>query len=534
MQLRPHQEHAVAAAERSLVQHRSALVVMPTGVGKTIVFSELVRRALDPGKRVLVLTHMEEILEQTVVRLREDVGVRSMIEKAERRASPDAPCVVASVPTLSQPKRLERWATNAFDLIVADEAHHAVAQSWQRIFDHFDAAKILGVTATPDRADCKSLGKVFENVAYEYTIKEAIGDGWLCPIRQRFVRVDGLDYSSVRTVAKDLNQGDLQAVLANDTILRLMAEPTVELVGTRQAIVFTVSVAHAHAFAQVIRGLGRNAVALDGGTSKEVRRETVDRYRVGQIQYLVACGLFLEGFDAPNTSAIVMGRPTLSRALYAQGIGRGLRIADDKRDCIVLDFVGNSGRHSLIHSFHIVDPDADDRVAERAETIAEGDPELSTEDALQMAFEQIGEEDARAALEREAAQQRTLGASYDAVDIDPFEGSEVGKTFRLLGLTRQEDRWGHEISPKQLEALRRFGIKDPDLLSRLEASQLLEQMIGRSQEGRATIKQVRALIRAGTLPENALRMSFEQASRGIVELKENGWRRPPQWGPSRR
>jgi superfamily II DNA or RNA helicase len=555
--LRPYQTEAIEAGWEAIQRVRAALVVMPTATGKTVVFCEWIRKAHAQDWNVLVLTHREEILEQAVTRLFDDTGIRSRIEKAERVADPArAGVVAASVQTLSQPQRLGRWAHGHFDLIVIDESHHASSETWKRVVDHFDTARVLGVTATPERADCKSLLEIFENIAYEMSIRDAIDQGFLVPIRQRFVRVEGLDYTKVRVVARDLHQGDLGVVLENAEILRLMAEPTIEIMESRPTIVFAVSVATAHAWAKTLEAMGASARALDGTTPRDERRAALEAFRRGEFQYLVNVGLFGEGVDLPNASGIVMGRPTMSRVLYTQQLGRGLRVLPDvidrlmptsredqaawirkgwianspKQDCVVLDFVGNS-QHKLIHTTHIIEPQADDRVTARAEELIEAKPSLTTDQAVQLAFEQIAEEDTRTLLEARAAEAEKRQVAYQIEEVDPFGATDTAHWLRLFGIRAQADMWDRPATEKQISALRNLGIEEPDRLSMIDAKRLQARLIARRKVGKATIRQMRALIRAGTLPENALRMSFERASRGMQELKDNDWRRPAHWGP---
>lgn len=530
---------------------------MPTATGKTVVFCEWIRLAVEKGWRVLILTHREEILEQAVVRLFADTGIRAKIEKAERRADPlTAQVVAASVQTISQPRRLGRWDPDYFQLIVLDECHHATSKTWLRVVEHFASAKICGVTATPDRMDCKSLLEIFETVAYEMSIRDAIDEGWIVPIRQRFVRVEGLDYTQVGVVARDLNQGDLDSVLRNAEILQLMAEPTISLVGDRKTIVFAVTIAHAHALVKMFRALGTSAEALDKDTPKQERSKIIEGFRGGAFQFLINVGIVSEGFDCPSAAAIAMMRPTMSRPAYAQQIGRGFRVLPDvidrpmtgskkdapmircgwiatspKPDVMVLDFVGNSGRHKLVHTAHVIEPEANERVTARADELLEANPLLTTDQAVQLAFEQIAEEDTRTALEREAEQTMSKGTQYELEEVDPFDETDTGRFFSMLGLQRQPDLWERAASEKQVVALRKFGIEDPDRLSLLDAKRLMSRLIMRAQQRKATIKQVRKLIQAGTIPANAMQLSFARASQGIQELADNGWKRPDHWGP---
>lgn len=210
-ELRPYQVAAVAGVrERFAAGDRATLLVLPTGTGKTVVFAEVARRVVARGRRVLVLAHRRELLEQAIGKLAA-AGVRAELEQGPARAG-DAPVVVASVATLRGP-RLASWARDAFALVVVDEAHHATATSYRAILDHFAPARALGVTATPDRADGAGLGAVFESVAFRFDVATAIREGWLAAIRGRRINLEGLDLDRVRTVAGDLDRTELATIM---------------------------------------------------------------------------------------------------------------------------------------------------------------------------------------------------------------------------------------------------------------------------------------------------------------------------------
>src|SRR5690606_38168609 len=220
----------------------------------------------------------------------------------------------------------------------------------REILSHFHDAKVLGLTATPDRGDGVGLGAVFDVVAYEYGIRKAIDDGYLVNIVQKSIVCADLDLSDVKTVAGDLAQGELEQRLKLDAVLHQIAGPLVREAGNRPTIVFTAGVGQAHALVDVMAGyapVGRT-VAIDGSTPAELRAERLDAFRRGDVQFLVNCAVLTEGFDAPETACVAMARPTKSRALYAQCVGRGTRLAPGKTDCLVLDFRGNAGRHRLV------------------------------------------------------------------------------------------------------------------------------------------------------------------------------------------
>ena len=226
MKLRPYQQETVENVLAAIDDGKpSALVVLPTGTGKTVTFAEIIRRVIEKtGKRVMVIAHREELIRQAADKIQVITGEQPDIEMAGERADIGmfhrANVVVASKDTL-QGKRLARFKPDDFALLVTDEAHHGVAQTYLTIYNHFKGVFHLGVTATPDRTDEEALGQVFSTVAYDYELPDAIKDGYLCPIRQRSVEVHGLDYSRVRTTAGELNGRDLAEVLSNEQVMEL-------------------------------------------------------------------------------------------------------------------------------------------------------------------------------------------------------------------------------------------------------------------------------------------------------------------------
>jgi superfamily II DNA or RNA helicase len=462
MNLRDYQGVACDAVMDAFHTAPGALLVMATGTGKTVVFSEVIARW---GKgRVLVLAHREELLRQAQEKIERVLGPGSVgLEMAEFRAA-DRRCVLASVQTLSRPRRLRRFRPADFGLIVTDEAHHAPAETYRRVYDYFRLGcgaddqgppvegnpdvRHLGVTATPNRADELALGRVYDVCAFEYGIEPAVADGWLVPVRQKAIKVEGLDFSSVRTTAGDLNEADLEAILAQEEQLHKVVRPTVDLSGDRPTLVFAVTVNHARLLAQLLDRYKRgSALALSGDSRPEERRQAVDDFRSGRLQYLCNCGLFLEGFDAPDTALVVMARPTKSLPLYVQVLGRGTRplpgvvdglptaperkvaiAASQKPSMLVLDFVGNSGRHKIVTAADVLGGKYGDPVRRYAEKLAEQEGEAP---AVGEALEQAADELALLEEIRERERRRAVvaaRASYRAESVSPFEGGAPAET----------------------------------------------------------------------------------------------------------
>lgn len=390
MQLRDYQFEAVSAIESALTSRRSTLAVLATGTGKTEIAIEVIRRR---GGTAICVADRDELVYQPFERMNSR-GIRATVDKGDVKADfgrvdCDRPIICTSVQTMSRPARQSRLikelvANNCPPVTTLwfDEAHHAVATSWQnvrkRFFELSDSCKLLGTTATPDRADEMALGEVFDRAdtdhgaAYLYDISNAVEDGYLVPVRAKSVVVKDLDFSRVHKMAGELNPDEVERILIEERHLHSVASPMVQLCGNNQTIVFCVTVNHAKLLMDVAMRYARDAgrqiemAWLSGKTPMEERRKAVDKFRRGEINYLFNCGLFYEGFDAPNAVNCVMARPTASRARFAQAIGRttrplkgvidGLDTAAERRAaiaasakpfCFCMDFVGNSGRHRL-------------------------------------------------------------------------------------------------------------------------------------------------------------------------------------------
>ena len=349
--LRPYQFECLAAIRNSISLGKYRLLIaMATGLGKTVCFAHL-PAYLQLRGRWLILAHRHELLEQAANKLREINPVLNVaIEQADRRAG-DADIVVASVPTL-QRKRLEALNSDEFAGIICDEAHHSVAESYKRIFNHFrlldeqNQRPLLGFTATPKRGDGLGLSEVFEEIAYDYDIKKGIGEGYLSQLAgYKFQTTSNLD--NVERKHGEFVQSQLSAEINTDVRNQLIVDKYLEFAPKRRAIAFCAGVEHAHSLSKAFNDNGVPSAAIDGKTPLCERKGTLERFSDGSLQVVANCGVLTEGFDDPGVSAILMARPTTSALLYTQIIGRGTRLAPGKDDCLVLDFVDNSSRHSI-------------------------------------------------------------------------------------------------------------------------------------------------------------------------------------------
>jgi superfamily II DNA or RNA helicase len=330
---------------------RKQLVVAATGLGKTIIFAALAERR---GGRTLILAHRDELVAQAAAKVREvwpgvDVGiVKADLDYVHSQV------VVASVQTLARAPRLNRLAQTApFNLVVVDEAHHTAATTYRRVLDAFHAGEqggplLLGVTATPDRGDGKGLDDLFDEITYTADMLWGIRAGYLADVRGLRVTCDSLDLGSVRTRHGDYDQGQVGAALEDGAVEELVLRAWREHASDRQTLVFTPTVAVAGLIAERFLTAGVNARWLSGETPLDQRRSILASYAAGRVQVVANCAVLTEGYDDPRTDCIIVARPTKSRALYAQMVGRGTRRHPEKTDLLVLDVVGATAQHSLV------------------------------------------------------------------------------------------------------------------------------------------------------------------------------------------
>lgn len=552
MDLRPYQKDAVDNAISCIRDGESCLVVMATGTGKTVVIAHMLKE-LNP-KRALVMAHREELIQQLSSTISSVTGEECCIEKADRWAKDldngGSRFVVATVQTLAAPwtdkKRMHRWSPDEFDLIVIDEAHHSAAKTYKDVVSHFNGPAV-GYTATPKRGDDAALAQVFSEVAYVYSIKDAIDDGWLVPIRQQRVVVDSLDISGVRVSAGDLNGSQLAEALEQEKTIHSMVGPSIKIADGRQTLMFCASVAQAERAAEIWnRQSAGSAEVVTGTTNKDKRADIFRKFKTGEIQCITNVGVATEGTDLPSTAVVVMARPTKVTGLYQQMLGRGTRPLtgilndaetveerkkrieeSDKPFVDVVDFVGNSGRHKLITPFDILGGQFPQEVIDKAVEITQEDdvvedPEAVLEEAERLLEEE--REELQRALEREQqkiAEMRKklrVEARYKSEDVDPFDLLDVPPQ-AVLPKSASTGRI-RMASEKQTRMLLQNGI-DPQGMTMAEATRLIGKIVQRSRKGLCSYKQMKLLRKYNI---DAEMMTRAEASKEIDRIAKNGWK----------
>ena len=489
--LRPYQQEAVAAVHEHWKEWDRELLVMMTGCGKTLTAKRIIEDRLQVGS-VLFLAHRDELIEQA----------RSTFGDAGKIKGPETdirPITVGSVQTL-----VNRQPLGEFKTVIVDEAHHAVSDSYQKVLAQYPDAKVLGLTATPDR---KGLGNVFEGIAYEYGLRQAVQEGYLSPIVARTIPID-IDLTKVKTRVGDFEVTGL--VEALEPYLPEIAKSMVEHAMDRKTIVFLPLVRMAQEFAEMLCSYGFDAREVDGMSTD--RKEKLEWFEnAGKGAVLTNASLLLEGYDCPDIDCVVVLRPTKVRSLYAQAVGRGLRLATGKKDCLILDFLWLSTRHDLCRPASLITGNDED---------AQKVSEMAVEDELEL-FDALTdvEEQRRNAL----ADAIRANAKRKARLVDPLTFFVDVNELALTDYTPEFPWETQPASDKQIKLIESAGI-NTDGMCKGQASKIIDVIFNRRKQGLATAKQMRMLQQKGF--QNVGLWTFEQASQMMGILSQNKWRVP--------
>ena len=567
---------------------RRPLVAWPTGCGKTLLFGELIRRAQERGgKRALVVAHREELLQQASDKIR---LVAPGFECGLVRADSDehqAPVVIASVQTLSRPERLRRVAAD-FGVVVIDEAHHCTPGStYARLLSRFEDAPALGVTATPERADRARLRDVWDEIVHRRTLPQMIRSGYLCDLRAlrvgqnaEFDRGLALDLDRVSTSGGDFSEADLERELAAADAPRYVAQAYLRHAEGRKALLFTAGVRLAHEMAEALQASGVPAAAVDAATPREERARLLRAFRAGDIRVLANCGVLTEGYDEPSVEALLLVRPTKSRVLFAQMVGRGTRRHPGKQDCLILDLIGAGERHDLagIGELFGFEPPADSSVLEGLEAIERqeagarrgGGPgpdgdltartielfdarsfawacgygrhaglyALPAGDRGRVALQQV--DDGWRVWHTEGREQRLVA---NGLDLEYAQGvaEDLARQMGALVLARRGSEWRSlAASENQLHALNEMGVEVSGEITRGEASDLLSLEATRRDLLPPTSRQLwawRAVSMGADPSVETVRLAPAARNRPPVEhvgVHQHGNHRARTTGPHRR
>lgn len=315
----------------------SALIVLPTGGGKTLVFAEIARR-LD--LTTLIIAHREELLAQAADKYRLVDPTAIIGQVGAGRHEWGTPVTVASVQTISRPEHLKALQRFNYQLVICDEAHHAITAGYRAVLDVLPYAFVVAVTATPDRLDGQAIETLFGEPVFSANIVEMVAQGYLCDLRAIAVKT-ATNLSRVHTRAGDFKTNELEELIDTQERNRRVVKAYLEHASGRQALCFAVTVAHAQHLAETFIRFEVSASLISGNTPPQERKRRLSAYERGTLAVLCNVGVLTEGYDMPATSCIILARPTQSRALFTQMVGRGTRLAPGKRDCIILDVTDN-------------------------------------------------------------------------------------------------------------------------------------------------------------------------------------------------
>lgn len=519
--LRPYQQ----AAEQAVLHewdsgHTKTLLVLPTGCGKTIVFAKIAEDCVRVGERVLIMAHRGELLEQASDKIEKTTGLKSAVEKADQTCIGSwRRIVVGSVQTLTREKRLKQFSPDYFDTIIIDEAHHSVSDSYQHVLQYFHDANVLGVTATPDRADMRNLGVYYNSLAYEYSLVQAIKDGYLCRIVAQTIPLQ-IDISSVGFSAGDYKAGELGTAL--DPYLEQIAKEMQTYCKDRKTVVFLPLVKTSQKFCDILNDAGFRAAEVNGNSDD--RAQVLADFDAGKYNVLCNSMLLTEGWDCPSVDCVIVLRATKSRSLYSQMVGRGTRLFPGKTEVLLLDFLWNTEQHELCRPACLI---------------------AETEDVAQKMTEKLNESGEPAdleILEKEAAED--VVADRDAALADKLAAMKKRKrklvdplqfemSIQAEDLAGYVPTFGWEMMPaseKQLKALEKFGIFPDEIENAGKAKLLLDRLIKRKEMGLATARQIRLLEARGF--QHVGTWSFESARKLIGRIAACGWRMPAGIIPS--
>ncbi len=520
MELRPYQREAKEAVQTEWDKGiTKTLAVLPTGTGKTILFSKISEDCVRDGERVLILAHRGELLDQAADKLSKSTGLGCATEKAEETCLGTwFRVVVGSVQSLMREKRLSQFPKDYFKTIIVDESHHCLSDSYQRVLGYFDQAKVLGVTATPDRGDMRNLGQYFESLAYEYTLPKAIKDGYLVPIKAQTIPLK-LDLTGVGMQSGDFKASDLGSVL--DPYLYQIADEMAKYCLDRKTVVFLPLIKTSQKFRDILNSKGFSAAEVNGDSGD--RAEILADFEAGKYNVLCNSMLLTEGWDCPSVDCIVVLRPTKVRSLYSQMCGRGTRLFDGKEYLLLLDFLWHTERHELCHPAHLIceSPEVAEKMTENIE--AAGYP-VDLEEA-----EVKAKEDVVSAREEALAKQLAEMKHRKRKLVDPLQ---FEMSIQAEDLANYVPTFGWEMGPpseKQIGTLEKLGILPDEIESAGKAAKLLDRLDKRRWEGLTTPKQIRFLEGRGF--QHVGTWQFETAKKLIDRIAANGWKVPHEINP---
>lgn len=503
MELRPYQKQAIENIHREWeIGRDKTLLVLPTGCGKTVCFGQVAKDIVDAGGKPLVLAHRDELLEQADSKFRNMFGIT---------------CDISSIQSMCRDKRLNTFPQDFYSHIIIDEAHHVLSDSYQKVLSYFNA-KVLGVTATPDRADKKNLGKFFDSIAYEFSMVEAVKLGYLSKIVAQLIPLQ-IDLTDVEVKSGDYDANS--SAKAIEPFLEQIADEMVSYCKDRKTVVFLPLIETSKKFVEILNRKNFTATEVNG-ESKD-REQILEDFANGKYNVLCNSMLLTEGWDCPSVDCVIVLRPTKSRALFQQMVGRGTRPSPGKENLLLLDFLWNVEKHSLCRPSCLV---------AKSESIAKKiDEKINSSEQLDLL--EITEEAEQKEIkdkEQSLAEQLRLQRFKKKGMVDPIQ---FAFSIRVEDMVNYEPEMTWEFGPpsdKQLQALSKFGIDVAAIPNAGFASKLLDKCFARIKEGMSTAKQIRFLEARGFKDVGTWKNS--EASEMITTIANNRWMVPFSIKPS--
>ena len=417
---------------------------------------------------------------------------------------------------MQREKRLSQFSEDYFNVIIIDEAHHCISDGYQKVLQHFPSAKVLGVTATPDRGDMRNLGEFFESLAYEYTLPKAIREGYLSPIKALTIPLQ-LDLSGGSIQSGDFKAGDIATAL--DPYLHQIADEMMKYCRDRKTVVFLPLVKTSQKFKEILNEKGFKAAEVNG-ESKD-RAEVLEAFDKGEYNVLCNSMLLTEGWDCPSVDCVIVLRPTKVRSLYSQMVGRGTRLCEGKSHLLLLDFLWHTERHELCHPA--------DLICEKKEVARKMTENLEGTAGCPMdleAAERKASEDVIAEREESLAKQLQEMRTRKKKLVDPLQ---FEMSIQAEDLSGYVPAFGWEMAPpsdKQKQELEKRGILPDEIDNAGKANLILDRLHKRQEEGLTTPKQIRCLEKYGF--QHVGTWTFEAGKNMIDRIAACGWRGAPR------
>ena len=502
---RPYQAEAIEAGVGSVKGEESPLTIMATGTGKTIVMAKVVEWMGQQGLRTLIMAHRGLLLDQIHKSIVDWTGITPSREQGNDYADWESQIILATPQSL-RGERLSHKPKN-IGAIVIDECHRAVTPTMMEVYNHFEDPLKVGYTATADRPDGINLSSVFDSIVYQYSLARGVKEGWLAKIIGRRVTDMEIDLSNLRVNAGDFSESELGELL-EEHLLPIAHNVIKETADRSKCLIFLPNVHSSEKLSEMLAGMGQAADYVSGAKGK-ANGEVFAKFRSGELKYLCSCQLVVEGYDEPSIDTIVMLRPTLSRIVYSQAIGRGTRIAPGKDHCLLLEFTFNSNKHKLVSPYELMGDNLSERVVEKAEARAlEGDVDFM---AI-LEYEQEHHYDIHEIVARAMPRDFTF-KTFNPLDIGDLVAVDLDKESAVWFQGR---KLTGRPTEKQIALLSRFMINSEEL-TKSTASTLIDGLFQKGiygGEGFASNKQVTYLRRL--YPGQVFPPGLKKAAAGLL------------------